>query len=223
MHYQNLNTWAHGTIAKPYWDLKLHLWGYLADAELRPLFKEHVSVNLLLCRCPRLISLHSSWTSSIKNVEMWCICCVHMLPGYWALMLIFSILRTSQTNHSYKSSLGTHHLRLSIPSFHASYFQISTLLLQSCSNLRCLQWFGLFFLILYFKHQSFNCLDQFIKLVLFGAKLLSSASISKMCPTKGILWGVEKTTPGMIAAAATLVSILSAYLLLCWPFNIGVS
>ena len=70
------------------------------------------------------------------------------------------------------------------------------------------------FSILYFKHQSFNCLDQFIKLVLFGAKSLTSAS-SKMCPMKGILWGVEKTTPGMITVAVTLVSICSAYFLLC--------
>ena len=82
VRYQNLDTRAHGTIAELYRDLKPHLWGYLADDELRPLFKEHASVNLLLCRCPRLISLHSSWTSSIKNVEMWCIWHVHMLPGY---------------------------------------------------------------------------------------------------------------------------------------------
>ena len=59
-----------------------------------------------------------------------------------------------------------------------------------------------------------HCLEQFIKIVLFGAKSVTGAS-GKTRPTKGILWGVEKTTPGMVAAAATLVSIDSTLLLLC--------
>ena len=223
-HYQDLDTWACGTIAKLYWDLKPHLQSYLADAELRPSFKEHVSVNLLLCRCPQLISLpvcivHGPAQSRTQKCDAsgMYTCCSDTGPQcqyfqFWGPHKWTMAMRAPQEPIIFVSV--SPHFAPPISKFqHFCYraFQIQ----GACKGLD-------YFSILYFKHQSFNCLDQFIKLVLFGAKSLTSAS-SKMCPMKGILWGVEKTTPGMITVAVTLVSICSAYFLLCWPFNIGVS
>jgi hypothetical protein len=46
VRYATPNAEARGAIAELYLDLKPHLRSVLADAEQRPLFKEHVSFNL---------------------------------------------------------------------------------------------------------------------------------------------------------------------------------
>ena len=142
--YKDLNTEACGTIAEIYCDLKPHLRSYLADPELRPSFKEHVGLNLFICRYPRLIGLHSFSNSLAKNAEIWCTWRVCMLPGYWASIPLFSTL-TAQTIQGCENSSGTQCLQISIPLSRLSYFRISTLQLNRRSNLRYLQRFELFF------------------------------------------------------------------------------
>jgi hypothetical protein len=49
-------------------------------------------------------------------------------------------------------------------------------------------------------------MSQLLKVILFGMSVLRGDTRGKRA-SKAILWGVTKTTPGMIAAAATMVSV----------------
>ncbi|KAI9453058.1 hypothetical protein F5148DRAFT_1289331 [Russula earlei] len=50
-------------------------------------------------------------------------------------------------------------------------------------------------------------LANYLKAVLFGKSMLSGEALRKH-PSKAILWGVSKTTPGMIAMAATVLTFI---------------
>ncbi|KAI9509400.1 hypothetical protein F5148DRAFT_1283077 [Russula earlei] len=50
------------------------------------------------------------------------------------------------------------------------------------------------------RHFKSKLLANYLKAVLFGKSTLSGEALGK-CPLKAILWGVSKTTPGMIAMA----------------------
>ncbi|KAI9508627.1 hypothetical protein F5148DRAFT_1148913 [Russula earlei] len=50
-------------------------------------------------------------------------------------------------------------------------------------------------------------ISQYLKAVLFGKSMLSGEALGKHTP-KAILWGISKTTPGMIAMAATVFTFI---------------
>jgi hypothetical protein len=50
-------------------------------------------------------------------------------------------------------------------------------------------------------------LSQFIKAVLFGKGSINEGDAGGRRPSNHVLWGTGQTTPGMIAAAATIVCL----------------